>query len=126
MTRQSTSNAQAVALTRQRARAVWFTAAMLTLTAAAALFALNAGAQTPAADTASPATAQAATAPKYAAQDVERVFSYLDKNQDGKISREEGAAFKNIASHFDGADANKDNSLSREEFESAVNGGKPH
>lgn len=110
--------------------AKWLMAAMLTLTMASALFALGAQAQTTApkgAAAVQPAAVTAAgpAAPKYAVQDVERVFNYLDKNHDGMISREEGAAFKNIASHFDGADANRDNMLSREEFENAVNGSKP-
>ena len=100
---------------------------MLTLTAAAALIATAAHAQT---DTAAPphapvTPASAAPSPKYSAQDVDRVFNYLDTNRDGKISREEAAAFKNIASHFDGADANKDNFLTHAEFDNAVNGRKP-
>ena len=108
-----------------------FMMGMLTLTAAAALIATAAHAQ--AANTATPppapvapaSAASAATTPKYSAQDVDRVFNYLDTNRDGKISRQEAAAFKNIASHFDGADANKDNVLTHAEFDNAVNGRKP-
>jgi hypothetical protein len=62
---------------------------------------------------------------KYALQDVERVFNYLDSDHDGKISRTEAAAFKNIASHFDAADVNKDHLLTKEEFDNAINGFKP-
>lgn len=119
---------------------------MLTLTAAAALFAMlalqGAHAQTSApasadvagtadVSTRSGAAAQAPATPtkqpprKYASQDVERVFNYLDSDHDGKISRAEGAAFKNIASHFDGADIDKDNFLTKEEFDNAINGFKP-
>ena len=110
-----------------------FMMGMLTLTAAAALIASVAHAET--ANTTPPSTATAVSAasttatanpaPKYAAQDVDRVFKYLDTNRDGKISREEAAAFKNIASHFDGADVNKDNFLTHDEFDNAVNGRKP-
>ena len=110
---------------------------MLTLTAAAALNASVAHAETSnpapsphataasAASAASAPSAKANPAPKYSAQDVDRVFKYLDTNRDGKISREEAAAFKNIASHFDNADADKDNFLTHEEFDNAVNGRKP-
>ena len=82
------------------------------------------GAPSPAA---APAAAGTATQPprKYALQDVERVFNYLDSNHDGKISRAESAAFKNIASHFDSADIDKDNFLTRQEFDNAINGFKP-
>jgi hypothetical protein len=97
---------------------------LLTLTAAAALLAMNAQAQTPAAP-APPAavvsTAAAAAAPKYTAKDVERAFGFIDSNRDGKISREEAAAFRGVARHFDEADSNKDQALSRAEFESALN-----
>ena len=65
------------------------------------------------------------TAPKYAAQDLERAFDFMDANHDGRISREEAAAFPGVAKHFDEADTNKDNFLSREEFNSAMNAVKP-
>ena len=67
----------------------------------------------------------APAAPKYAAQDIDRVFGFIDANRDGKISRAEAAGFRNIAKHFDAADTNHDDLLSREEFENALNGGKP-
>lgn len=102
---------------------------LLTLAAGATLIGHSAHAQTADAATPPPATvappAPASPPPKYSARDVDRVFNYLDTNHDGKISREEAAAFKNIASHFDGADANKDNFLSHAEFDNAVNGRKP-
>ncbi len=95
---------------------------MLALTAAAALLATNAQAQT-----AEPATAASAAtaAPRYAAKELERAFSFMDANKNGKISREEAAGFRGVAKHFDEADSNKDNALSREEFENAMNGVKP-
>ncbi|MGI0015113.1 MAG: hypothetical protein ACREBU_16995, partial [Nitrososphaera sp.] len=82
---------------------------MLALTATAALLATNAQAQT-----AEPATAASAatTAPRYAVKELERAFSFMDANKDGKISREEAAGFRGVAKHFDEADSNKDNALS--------------
>lgn len=115
-----------------RFRAAYFyVSALLTLTAAAALLALSAQAQT-----AEPAAAPAATvpqtaapaptsAPKYAAKDIERAFGYIDANKDNQISREEAAGFRGVARHFDEADTNKDGMLSREEFENALNASKP-
>ena len=136
--------ARALHLKRKHHFQLWAT--MLTLTAATALFAISAHAQPlePAAasrsapaliqstnpetptivTTPSPAVATASAVPtarKYAAQDVERAFSFLDSNHDGKISRAEAAGFKNIAKHFDAADVNKDNFLSKKEFDNALN-----
>jgi len=45
----------------------------------------------------------------------------MDANQDGIISREEAARFRNVARYFDEADTNKDNTLSPTEFSSALN-----
>ena len=107
------------------------------LYACAALLAMSAQAQTtePAAaqptqgasqvQAAQPVSPAPATAPKYAARDIERAFSFIDTNKDGKISREEAAGFRGVAKHFDEADINKDGMLSREEFENALNGNKP-
>lgn len=113
-------------------RYLWAT--MLTLTAAAALLATGAHAQTTEAavpaQVASPAQAAQAAAPvvvaaaKYAATDIERAFGFLDANKDSKISRDEAAGFRGVARHFDKADSNKDHALSREEFENALNGKK--
>ena len=64
------------------------------------------------------------TVPKYAAKDIQRVFGFMDRNKDGKISREEAAGFRNVAKHFDEADLDKDDLLSYEEFENALNGNK--
>ncbi|WP_421954434.1 EF-hand domain-containing protein [Polaromonas sp.] len=130
-------SAQTLQTAHKSRRLVWAT--MLTLSAAAALFAMHAQAQTTApaapapvqadaqAQAAPPAAAAPATpaAPKYAAQDLERAFNFLDANRDGSISRSEAAAFRNVAKHFDAADTDKDNQLSREEFGNALNGGKP-
>lgn len=91
---------------------------MLTLSAAAALFAMAAQAQT--AEPALPASA-----PQYSAQDLERAFNFMDANKDGKISREEAASFRNVAKHFDEADTDKDGALSKDEFANAMNRAKP-
>ena len=64
------------------------------------------------------------TVSKYAVKDIQRVFSFMDTNRDGKISREEAAGFRNIAKHFDEADLDKDDLLSYGEFENALNGKK--
>lgn len=69
-----------------------------------------------------PAASQTAAAkPKYSARDIERAFSFMDANKDGKISREEAAGFRNVAKYFDAADSNKDGALSLEEFGDALN-----
>jgi biopolymer transport protein ExbB/TolQ len=89
-------------------------AIMLTLSAGVALFAVPANAQ----------PADAPPADKYSAKDLERAFNFMDANQDGKISREEAASFRNVAKYFDQADTDKDQMLSREEFENAMNQSK--
>ena len=108
----------------------WYVSALLTLSAAAALLVLNAQAQTaepvaPVSTAPQTATPTPANAPKYAAKDIERAFSYIDANRDNKITREEAAGFRGVAKHFDEADSNKDGMLSREEFEHALNVSKP-
>ena len=65
--------------------------------------------------------AVAKPSPKYSAKDMERAFSFMDVNKDGKVSRAEAAGFRNVAKHFDAADSNKDNFLSLEEFGNALN-----
>ena len=71
---------------------------------------------------AAPAAAVAATAkPRYSAGDIQQAFSFMDKNRDGKVSREEASGFRGVARNFDKADTNQDNHLSGEEFESAMN-----
>jgi hypothetical protein len=108
-------------------------AAMLSLSAGAALFAMRAQAQTAAAPAAAaaqtqaepPATPASATpAAKYSAKDLERAFSFMDANKDAKVSRDEAASFRNVAKHFDEADTDKDQMLSPEEFENAMNRSK--
>ena len=144
VTRMTAPAAQARALHLKRKHQFQLWASMLTLTAAAGLFAMSAQAQTldsaaalksapvvqqssnPETPTtlATPAAPSEPSAPatrKYAAQDVERAFNFIDSNRDGKISRAEAAGFKNIAKHFDAADVNKDNFLSKEAFDNALN-----
>lgn len=100
---------------------------LLALAAAAALLAAQAQAQTaePAAAASAPAAAPAAApAPavaKYDPKDLERAFKFMDKNGDGKVSRDEASNFRGVSKHFDEADLNKDNFLSREEFDNAMN-----
>ena len=63
----------------------------------------------------------AKSAPKYNSKDIERAFTFMDTDRDGKISRQEASGFRNVAKHFDAADTNKDNYLSLEEFGNALN-----
>ncbi len=104
---------------------------LLTLSAAAALFAGGAqaqasqAAQTHASSGASAQTPAPAPAPRYAASDLERAFSYMDRSGDARISREEAAAFRGVAKNFDRADTDLDGFLSREEFDTAMNYVKP-
>ena len=62
--------------------------------------------------------------PKYSAADIKTIFSYLDRNGDGNISKDEAVSFKGVARNFDRADTNKDGMLSLEEFEFAMNRAK--
>lgn len=67
----------------------------------------------------------AAPTPRYAANDLERAFTFMDRNHDGKVSREEAVEFRGVARHFDQADTNRDGFLSIEEFGTAMNYVKP-
>lgn len=118
-------------LTRQRPFAVHAAALCLVLLAASALPAAHAQTAEPAA--AAPATppasepasaASAAGTPKYSAADLDRAFSFMDGNRDGKVSRDEASNFRGVSRHFDQADTNKDGFLSREEFEAGMNKAK--
>ncbi|MDI1272253.1 EF-hand domain-containing protein [Polaromonas sp.] len=97
--------------------------ALFALASAAALLTPLAHAQPAATAPASSmiSTASAALQPRYSAADIERAFSFMDTNKDGKISREEASGFRGVARHFDEADTNKDSALSQQEFESAMN-----
>ena len=53
------------------------------------------------------------------AQDAGLVFTALDANKDGKISKAEAQKNPAVAQMFDQADKNKDGSLSKEEFTAA-------
>lgn len=104
--------------------------------AAAALFAMSLhaqGAATPAAAPSSAASAASeapaaelpAPAPRYAANDLERAFGFMDSDHDGKVSRQEASGFRGVAKNFDRADTNHDGFLSREEFDTAMNYVRP-
>lgn len=71
-------------------------------------------------DVVSTPTAVTPARPRYSSADMNMAFGFMDSNKDGKVSREEAAAFRNVAKHFDAADTNKDQALSREEFENAL------
>ena len=77
----------------------------------------------PAAIAPAPITPGPAPAPgaRYAAADLERAFSFMDGNHDGKVSRDEASGFRGVARNFDQADTNGDGFLSREEFDTAMN-----
>ena len=49
-------------------------------------------------------------------QQEQNAFSHLDKNGDGKISKEEAKQSKNLNSQFGQADSNKDNNIDEGEF----------
>lgn len=74
-----------------------------------------------AATTPEPAVPAPPAVPRYSASDIKTIFNYLDRNKDGKISREEAAGFKGVARNFDRADTNNDGSLSSDEFTFAMN-----
>ena len=104
-------------------------AKMLGACAAVALFAVGVHAQgmdspTPAASGAA-AGQVTASAPRYAASELERAFGFMDSNGDGKVSRQEASGFRGVAKNFDRADTNQDDYLSREEFDTAMNYVKP-
>lgn len=101
---------------------------LLLLTAIASLAAnpIYAQAQTQAptgsADAPAPSVPVAVTGtPRYSAQELERAFSFMDKNHDRKVSRDEASNFRGVSKYFDRADTDKDNHLSPEEFEQAMN-----
>ena len=62
--------------------------------------------------------ALAASAPAWA-QDAALVFTALDANKDGKISKAEAQKNPAVAQMFDQADKNKDGNLSKDEFMAA-------
>ena len=105
----------------------WAWAWTLSVGAALALFSMSPRAQ--GTETPAPASSSAAElpaqAPRYAANDLERAFGFMDGDHDGKISRQEAAGFRGVAKNFDRADTNQDGFLSREEFDTAMNYVKP-
>lgn len=103
----------------------WYSASILgsarTLIAATTLF-TSAYAQSPQPPRAPADALEAATsARRYSAGQLKLAFDYMDRNHDGKISREEASGFRGVAKNFDRADTYHDNSLSREEFDKAMN-----
>jgi hypothetical protein len=99
---------------------------LLALATAVALLATQANAQAtaPAAAASAPAATPAAPVVYYDPKDLERAFKFMDKNGDGKVSRDEASNFRGVSKHFDEADINKDGFLSREEFDNAMNRSK--
>lgn len=51
--------------------------------------------------------------------DGQKKMQAIDKNGDGKISRDEAAAYPRLAKHFDAIDANKDGFLTPDEMKAA-------
>lgn len=51
---------------------------------------------------------------------IAEAFKRLDANGDQRISRDEAAAARGVARHFDQADTNKDGALDAAEFEAAM------
>lgn len=112
-------------------------AAMLSLgVIAAVLLAMPVAAQQPeAAATQAPRAAppdlprepspEAARKIEFTAANIALAFSLLDRDKDGRISREEAAGIRGVDRNFERADANQDNSLSRAEFEQAMKQSKP-
>ncbi len=93
---------------------------------AAMMLAMNAHAQNPPAPTSGAPPAEVpVSAPRYSAGQLEQAFNYMDRNHDGKVSRDEASGFRGVAKNFDRADTNHDNALSREEFDRAMNYVKP-
>ena len=112
-------------------------AAMLSLgVIAAVLLAMPVAAQQPeAAETAALRAAppdlppepsrEAARSIEFTAANIALAFSLLDRDKDGRISREEAAGIRGVERNFERADVNQDNSLSRAEFEQAMKQSKP-
>lgn len=110
---------------RRLSRQAW--ALQFSVIAAAALWAMGAHAQS--ADSPAPVAAPAASAqvpaPRYAVSELQRAFSFMDGDRDGKISQQEASGFRGVAKNFDRADTNHDGFLSREEFDAAMNYVRP-
>lgn len=111
----------------RRATYFYVASVVIALAASAVLVALLANAQAAEPKPPDPqpvapqSVAMAPSTVRYSAKDIERAFNFMDANQDGMISRQEAAGFRNVAKYFDAADTNKDNALSPEEFASALN-----
>ena len=68
---------------------------------------------------------EAARKIEFTAANIALAFSLLDRDRDGRISREEAAGIRGVERNFERADTNQDNSLSRAEFEQAMKQSKP-
>jgi len=66
------------------------------------------------------ATAQAQTAAPTTAPTATDLFMKADKNQDGKLSRDESKAMPAVADKFDTLDKDKDGALNIDEFSTGV------
>lgn len=62
---------------------------------------------------------------EFSAANIGLAFGLLDRDKDGRISRDEAAGIRGLARNFDRADLNHDGSLSRDEFERAMKQSKP-
>ena len=113
--------ALSAAYQRRLSRQAW--AMLFSVGAVAALFAMSAHAQ--GTDSSAPDASGQAPAPRYAANELERAFGFIDGDHDGKISWQEASGFRGVAKNFDRADTNHDGFLSREEFDTAMNYVKP-
>jgi hypothetical protein len=77
----------------------------------------------------SPAASEERTSParrqiEFSPENIAKAFDYIDRNDDGNISREEASGIRGVARNFDRADVDKSGSLSRKEFENAMNRAK--
>ncbi len=128
--RPASRSASKAPASERRAYVLYVASVLIALAASAVLVAVVAQAAEPAAPpplAAAPGVSTSTAVPvatstvRYSAKDIDRAFTFMDANQDGIISREEAARFRNVARHFDEADTNKDNALSPAEFSSALN-----
>ena len=102
----------------------------ITVLFAGSLMALTAAAQRPEPAASAPAlppepSREVARSIEFSAANIALAFSFLDRDGNGRISREEAAAIRGVARNFDRADLDHDNSLTRSEFDNAMKQSKP-